>query len=87
MDIIHENVTQPRNLKDNEYYVLMVVDYNKELRKRNDFINFDKGYIGLECTSENRVYISKTFNSRKNPYRGITCIVDINSADKVYNLD
>jgi hypothetical protein len=44
----------------------------KSLSVNRKFLDELMGWLGLECTSERRVYISKDFFKRWNPHRGTT---------------
>ena len=48
MEIKQENVTIPQELEANEYYALMVTDYNKS-RNRRDFLDYDKVFFNQRC--------------------------------------
>ncbi len=66
-------------LKKNEWFALMVVDDVNWTDKQDNRSWFDKkkGWLGLECTSEIKVYISKTINNRTNRGRGNTQIIKV----------
>ena len=69
-------------LQDNEFYALMVEDrHHKNIRDRSDYWDYDSGYIGLE-RSGSEVYISKDFDKRYNPERGLTFICEVKNPDK-----
>ena len=80
--VIIQEVKKPlEKLEDNQYYALMVTDLeNRSRRSPYDYVNFGKGYIGLERT-DSRIYISKDFHQRFNLYRGVTVLVRV-EADK-----
>ena len=69
-------------LQDNEYYALMVQDQkNKSIRNRSDYWDFENGYVGLE-RSGSEIYISKDFDKRYNPERGLTFICEVKNTDQ-----
>ena len=72
-------VLQPvKKLEKNEYYALMVTDEeNRGSRPKKDYVDFYKGYIGLERTSDGRIYISKDYEKRSDQYRGKTVVVEV----------
>ena len=70
-------------LQDNEFYALMVEDrHHKNIRDRSDFWDYESGYVGLEQTSSNHIYISKHFGKRCNPNRGLTFICEVKNPDQ-----
>lgn len=85
----NENITLIREvssgangeLQPDIYYALMVIDYprlaDKERKDSRTFFDIKKGQLGLERTSEDRIYISKDYNKRKNLYRGIVMVVQV----------
>jgi len=93
MEIIRENILRADygkiQLAKDEYFALMVEDHsNKFSRPKSDYIDFQKGWVGLERTSKpSRIYVSKWFFSRFHPYRGSTVIVKVSKDDKIYILD
>jgi hypothetical protein len=76
-------------LEKNQYYVLMVTDtINMGERPNSDYWRSQFGWVGLECTSlPERVYISKKFNSRHVPIRGITLIATVKDVSACCELD
>ena len=71
------NEELPRLSRD-QFYALMVEDnYNKYRRAKQDYFDYDTGSIGLEKTTEGRIYISKEFHKRKNLGRGSTYLVEV----------
>jgi hypothetical protein len=68
-------------LKDNEYFALMVEDKKRGYSDNRKFLDELMGWLGLECTSERRVYISKDFFKRWNPHRGTTYIVAVDNPE------
>jgi hypothetical protein len=84
---IIEVTREPRTLQQNEYYAVMVTDpFNKQSRSREDYFDYDKNWIGLECTGSNQVYISKDFTERHDSYRGVTVIVVVVDKSQCYEL-
>ena len=81
-------VDKPIKLKKDEYYALMVTDlYNRHLRPDSDYWNYSRGYLGLERTSEHKIYISKDFYKRKNLGRGLTFVIKVKSKKECCKLD
>lgn len=86
MKILKEKATNQEELKENQYFALMVTDhenkfgYNK--RPKEDYLNFRKGWIGIERTSEGLIYISKDYSKRHDVCRGDTIIVEVEKKDK-----
>lgn len=73
-------------LEDDEYFALMVIDYDYPRNRSPHVIGIDVyshvGLVGIEGTSKpQRPYISKNYSSRRDSYRGKTVIVKINEAD------
>lgn len=88
MKIIKEKATGKEDLKENEYFALMVTDHDyKERRPKKDYIDFEKGWIGIERTSENKIYISKEADKRTDRMRGDLIIVNIKKEDNVCLLN
>jgi hypothetical protein len=89
IEIIKE-ITQPeKELKDNQFYALMVTDeYNKDLqmRPKTDYYDYEKAYIGIECNSEHKIYISKEFNNRNDRNRGKTILINVFDKANTYEL-
>jgi hypothetical protein len=84
----------PTTIAKNEYYALMVTDYNvaynPEYHPRGDTRNFfdrQRGWLGLERTSGGKIYISKDFSIRHNQYRGDTVVVHVANPEQCYILD
>ena len=76
-------VREDRKLKPNEYFVLMVHDeLNKHLRPQKDYFNYKAGWIGIERTSAEKIYISKEFNQRSDYHRGITMVATVKDVSK-----
>lgn len=73
-------------LKENEYYVLMVEDsHGKTLgRKKHEYSDYENGFVGIECNSEHKRYISKKYDDRRVPYRGITFIAEVKNPSLEY---
>ena len=75
---------KPQELKENEYYILMVTDEGgKEIshRPKRDYADYDYAFIGIECTGGNRRYISKHFDSRHDTLRGVTIIATVSNPE------
>ena len=70
IQIIDENPSIKTDLKDNEYFALMVMDLDTPTDDR-DWFNAEKKYVGLSCTSEKRIYISKDWRKTHDKWRGI----------------
>ena len=68
-------------LADNEYFVLMVTDTHKGKCDARNFFDVDRQWMGLECTGEKRIYISKDFHNRHKPYRGTTFIATVQNTE------
>lgn len=88
--IIEEDITPVeaahKHLKRNQYYALMVEDNEyKGKRPKSDYVNYEKSWIGLERTG-GKVYVSKDYNERHEPYRGSTVLVSIDKDADVYVL-
>ena len=70
-------------LPDGYYYALMIEDSKVRMSGRQEwndnrsFFDIARGWIGLERTSGNRIYISKRLSARKNCDRGATFIVRV----------
>jgi hypothetical protein len=71
-------------LTDKQYYALMVIDWQvsdnggkTDHGDRRKFWNKKAGEMGLECTSDDRVYISKNYNQRHQMERGDTWVVSV----------
>jgi len=72
-------------LAKDEYFVIMVTDplyKNGCPRPKSDYFKLQYEWIGIECTSNGRIYISKKYNSRKNGYRGDTMVVRVGDKDR-----
>jgi len=54
--------------------------------KKDEYFNYDESWIGLECTSDKKVYISKNKNKRENRNRGFVFIVKVKNINKCYIL-
>ncbi len=80
-----EIANDKRELKNNEYYALVVVevDYNKA--QKSPYVRGIEPYIhkfivGIEkCSGVCNWYISKDYAKRKNLSRGITIIVEVDN--------
>ena len=85
-DLIKNGKKYP-TLKENQYFVLMVIDENnKNKRSKLDCFDYDLGWVGLECTSGGRIYISKDFNKRANWARGEVMVATVKNIDECYVL-
>ena len=73
-----------KGLAKDEYFVLMVTD-NPDHNKVN-FWDRDKGYLGLERNSNNRVYISRKLNNRLSAFRGVTFLARVTDPTICYEL-
>ena len=72
-----------QELKQNEYFALMVVDeLNRFLRKECDYFDYRNAWVGLECKSNKEIYISKNFDKRVNYSRGIVVIAIVKDVSK-----
>lgn len=80
-----EKATKQAKLPQNQYYALMVVDTVKHKDPRK-FFNISEGWVGLECTSKDRIYISKSFQERRSPLRGDTWLVSVAKPELCYLL-
>ncbi len=76
--------TDPQEaLKEDEFYVLMVLDDkdlyfpSSEPRAKSDFFKPEYYWIGLECMSDKKVYISKRYSTRHAYLRGYTMIASV----------
>lgn len=75
-------------LADDEYYALIVKglpglpsDFH-----RKDYFDLEKGWIGLECTSNQQIYISKSKPKRTSVLRGETVKVRVKDKTKCCEL-
>lgn len=79
-----EIATDRRELKDNEYYALVVVEDDYKIAHKSPYVRGIEPYIhkfivGIEkCSGICNWYISKDFSKRKNISRGVTIIVEVN---------
>jgi hypothetical protein len=64
------------SLASDEWFALMVTDHNPT-RRKEDFCDYEKRWIGFEKTSDGRVYISKDYAKRHNLMRGETMVIKI----------
>jgi hypothetical protein len=75
---LHPSIPTRELQQDYEFFALMVTDsQNKNTRPKTDYFLHAKDWIGLEQTSDNRIYISKNFNKRYDGFRGETVIVSV----------
>ena len=76
-----EIVKEKRELKENEYYALVVTDNNNGLSSphvRGIEPTIHEYIVGIEKSSGvGNWYISKEFNKRKNTLRGFTIVVEV----------
>ena len=81
-------VEQKGDLTENQWFALMVVDFD-EWKDRTDMFDKDRGWVGLECTSGKRVYISKKRGSREplSGFRGETVVIEVKNPGECYILD
>ncbi len=84
IEILEIDTGLKTSLEENEWYALMVIDekvelYNGRTEKgdNRNWFNKAKGYLGLECVSDYRVYISKKISNRQDRLRGYTCLVKV----------
>jgi len=86
--IILKEVRKPvEKLEADQYYALMVTDIeNRKTRSQYDYVNFGKGYIGLERTSNNLIYVSKSYLKRNDPERGVTVLARVEEKRRVLEL-
>ena len=85
IEIIDENPSIKTDLKDSEYFALMVMDLDTPTDDR-DWFNAEKKYVGLCCMSDKRVYISKDWRKREDKWRGKTVLVSVQDPSKCYVL-
>ena len=85
IQIIDENPSIKTDLKDNEYFALMVMDLDTPIDDR-DWFNAEKKYVGLCCMSDKRVYISKDWRKREDKWRGKTVLVSVQRPFECYEL-
>ena len=85
IQIIDENPSIKTDLKDNEYFALMVMDLDTPTDER-DWFNAEKKYVGLSCTSEKRIYISKDWRKTDDKWRGKTVLVSVQDPSECYEL-
>ena len=85
IQIIDENPSIKTDLKDNEYFALMVMDLDTPTDDR-DWFNAAKKYVGLCCMSDKRVYISKDWRKREDKWRGKTVLVSVQRPFECYEL-
>tara|TARA_R100000808_G_C2009649_1_gene62817 strand:+ start:148 stop:468 length:321 start_codon:yes stop_codon:yes gene_type:complete len=63
---------------EDEYFALMVTDIEgTKHRDILDYYNYPLGYIGLEERSDGKIYISKDYDLRDKPTRGIVYVVKV----------
>ena len=82
------------NLKENEYFALMVEDSSYPANKNPHVIGIEQTYhvalVGIEGTSKpQRPYISKEYSKRMSLHRGTTVVVEVQpeNLDKCCILD
>ena len=74
-------------LAEDEYFALMVTDLEgTKHRDKDDYFDFSLGYIGLERQSDGKIYISKDYDLRDRPTRGIVFVVQVKDVSKCYVL-
>lgn len=71
--ILDLNPSDQVELKESEYYALMVVDRVTPIELR-EWFDASKRFVGLERTS-GYIYISKRYEKRENYHRGWTVLV------------
>ncbi|MDE1867571.1 MAG: hypothetical protein KGI08_07685 [Thaumarchaeota archaeon] len=87
MEIIDSYPMRDSKLGKDEYFALMITDIeNKGKRARSDYIDFEKGYIGLERNSSGEIYISKKFDKRVDSERGKTVMVKVSPEASILEL-
>ena len=77
----NENITiveQDGDLEENQWFALMVMDLD-EWKDRTDMFDKNRHWVGLECTSGKRVYISKKREKRESltSFRGEMVVVEV----------
>lgn len=88
IEVVDSYPGKDSKLGKNEYFALMVTDLeNKGKRPSSDYVDFTKGYLGFERTSNGEIYVSKDFYNRKNELRGKTLMVKISPNAKILELD
>lgn len=83
IDLIH--VGQRPLLEDDEWYALMVTS-RKGYKDPRTFFDEAEGWLGLEQTSSNRIYISKDTYHCDNPARGLAFVVRVKNPGLCYDL-
>lgn len=74
-----ENQSEANKQEPNSYYALMVEDVENKHRTDIDFFDRKLGWIGLERTSDGRIYISNKFHNCFEPSRGTTWLVAVHN--------
>lgn len=71
-------------LNPNQYYALMVTDHNDHRPKRpaSHFFVAETGWVCLECTQDQRIYISKDIKQRRDIIRGVVMIITVKDISK-----
>ena len=85
IQIIDENPSINTDLKDNEYFALMVIDWDTPTDDR-DWFNAEKKYVGLSCMSDKRIYISKDWRKTDDKWRGKSVLVSVQDPSECYLL-
>lgn len=73
--IIEQHPSDELQLKEDQFYALMVTDYHSEIHER-EWFDAELRFVGLEGTG-GIVYISKRFEKRENYHRGQTVLVSV----------
>lgn len=78
-----ETVRKPRELKENEYYALMVTDIAESPHTKGVDAYTHNWLVGVERPNKDMgYYISKNFYSRNRNCRGNTIIVEVDNTNK-----
>ena len=86
-----EKVISPQDfkkeLKESQFFALMVTDYPRFSNDGRKWFNKDKGWLGLECITEGKIYITKKIKLRTDLYRGETWLIEVSNPNLCYILD
>ena len=89
MIILLDSVSEPCNLKRDEYYAIMVNGSQEVTSKQAKELSYiwndtlQQWDAGIECSSQKQRFISKNFDSRNNPERGRTIIIKKEYGDNI----
>ena len=78
--IVALNPSDQVELKESEYFALMIVDRVTSIELR-EWFDASRRFVGLERTS-GYIYISKRFEKRENYRRGQTVLVSVKDPNK-----